>query len=169
MPVYDYVWLFRLYRSDGPLTLTHHYRWGIPWPGRHGITRYARPIRLLTQLLNQLLNHQMVFTNIENITNIDKVSKYIEVEKSDEIFLQNFIHELKLLNIYDQLETKLHTNPETNYEIFTMLLKFVKDKHIPKKTVKYKKHLHMKSKWMTNGHLRINRIHYIKHVYMVSH
>ena len=77
----------------------------------------------------------MVFTNIENITNIDKVSKYIEVEKSDEISFQNFINELKLLNIYDQLETKLHTHPETNYEIFTMLLKFVKYKHFPKKIV----------------------------------
>ena len=64
------------------------------------------------------------FTNIENITNIDKVSKYIEVEKSDEISLQNFINELKLLNIYNQLETKLHTNPETNYEILTNLLNF---------------------------------------------
>ena len=90
----------------------------------------------------------MVFTNIENITNIDKVSKYIEIS------LQNFINKLKLLNIYGQLETKLHTNPETNYEIFTKLLKFVKDKHIPKKNVKYNKHLHMKSKWMTNRLLR---------------
>ena len=91
--------------------------------------------------MNQLSDHQMVFTNIENIAKIDKVSKYIEVEKSDEISLQNCINELKLINIYDQLETKLHTNLETNYEIFTMLLKFVKNKHIPKKTVKYNKHL----------------------------
>ena len=75
--------------------------------------------------MNQLSDHQMVFTNIVNIAKIDKVSKYIEVEKSDEISLQNFIHELKLLNIYDQLETNLHTNPETNYEIFTMLLKCI--------------------------------------------
>ena len=105
-------------------------------------------------LMNQLSDHQMVFTNIENIAKINKVLKYIEVEKSDEISLQNFINELKLLNIYDQLETKLYTNPETNYDIFTMLLKFVKNKHIPKKTVKYNKHLHMKSKWMTNGLLR---------------
>ena len=35
------------------------------------------------------------FIDIENITNIDKVSKYIEVEKSDEISLQNFINKLK--------------------------------------------------------------------------
>ena len=68
--------------------------------------------------------------------------------------LQNCINKLKLLNIYDQLETKLHTNPEKNYKIFTMLLQCVYDKHISKKTVKYKKHLHMKSKWMTNGLLR---------------
>ena len=38
-------------------------------------------------LRNQLSDHQMVFTNIEHIANIDKVSKYIEVEKSDEISL----------------------------------------------------------------------------------
>ena len=95
----------------------------------------------------------MFFPNIDNIAKIDKVSKYIEVEKSDEISLQNFINKLKLLNIYYQLETKLHTNPESNCEIFTMLLKFVK-KHIPKKNVKYNKHLHMKLEWMTNGLLR---------------
>ena len=83
-----------------------------------------------------------------------EVSKYIEVEKADEISLQNVINKLKLFNIYDQLETKLHTNPETNHGIFTKLLKFVKDKHIPKRTIKYKKHLHMKSKWMTNRLLR---------------
>ena len=77
-------------------------------------------------LMNQLSDHQMVFTNIENMANIDKVSKYIEVEKSDEISLQNFINELKLLNIYDQLETKLHTNLETNYEIFTHAIKICK-------------------------------------------
>ena len=97
-------------------------------------------------LLNQLSDYQIVFTNIENITNIDKVSKYTEVKKSDELSLQNCIKKLKLLNIYDQLETKLHTKPETNDEIFTMLLKFVKDKHFPTKIVKYKKHLHMKWK-----------------------
>ena len=34
-----------------------------------------------------------------------------------------------------------------------MLLKFVKDKHIPKKTAKYNKLLHMMSKW-NNGLLR---------------
>ena len=63
----------------------------------------------------------MVFTNIE-------VSTCIEVEKSDEISLQNFISELKLLNnnIYDQLETKLHTNLETNYEIFYQAIKICK-------------------------------------------
>ena len=37
----------------------------------------------------QLSDHQMFFINIENIAKIDKVSKYIEVEKSDEISLQN--------------------------------------------------------------------------------
>ena len=40
------------------------------------------------------------------MTNIDMVSKYIKVEKSDELFLPNFINELNLLNIYDQLETQ---------------------------------------------------------------
>ena len=35
-----------------------------------------------------------------------------------------------------------------------MLLNFFKDKHI-KKNVKYNKHLHMKSKWITNGLLRL--------------
>ena len=45
-----------------------------------------------------------------------------------------------------------------NNAIFTKLLKLVKDKNFPRKTVKYQKYLHRILKWMTNGLLRLIKV-----------
>ena len=38
-----------------------------------------------------------------------------------------------------------------NYELFSNLVKLAKEKHLPKKRVKYNKRKHKKSKWMTTA------------------
>ena len=63
----------------------------------------------------------------------------------------NFIDELKSLNIYEQLTQRVDGNPQANYDIFSHLLNYAKDKHLPKKVVRYNKKIHKKSKWITRG------------------
>ena len=46
------------------------------------------------------------------------------------------------------------SNPQDNYELFHQLLQNAKDKHLPKKRVRYDKKKHKSSKWMTNGILK---------------
>ena len=54
-------------------------------------------------LINDICDHQMIFTFHENLSYIEKIEKFIYVEKHDEISLQQFINELNKLYIYEQL------------------------------------------------------------------
>ena len=83
-----------------------------------------------------------------------KVDKFIDIEKRDERSMNNFINELKSLNIYDQLDKELTGDPNENYQLLSNRLNAAREKHMPRKRVKYKKKLHKKSKWITNGILR---------------
>ena len=45
-------------------------------------------------LINDISDHQMIFTFYENLSYIEKIDKYIYVEKQDEISLEQFMNEL---------------------------------------------------------------------------
>ena len=75
-----------------------------------------------------------------------KVNKFIEVETRDERSMNNFVNELKEANIYDQLDKQLTGDTNANYELFNSFLNTAREKHLPKKRIKYQKKLHKKSK-----------------------
>ena len=102
-------------------------------------------------LLNHLSNHQNIFTYIEKLSYIEKVPKFFTIEKNNAASIQNFIHEMQTLNVYDELNKSIDSNPEHNYEVLLESIKDVKDKCLPKKVVKYNKKKHKKSKWMTSA------------------
>ena len=77
-------------------------------------------------LLNNISDHQIIFTYIENMSYIMEVPKYIEIERNDPRSMQNFVRELEELNIYDQLETRLNTNPQENYATFLNMVNIAK-------------------------------------------
>ena len=61
----------------------------------------------------------------------------IEIETRDTISMNNFVNELKELNIYTSLNANLESNPDGNYKVFERLLLYAKNTHLSKKTVKY--------------------------------
>ena len=105
-------------------------------------------------LLNNISDHQIIFTYIENMSYITEVPKYIEIERTDPRSMQNFVRELEELNIYDRLETPLNTNPQENYATFLNMVNIAKNKHLPKKVVRFNKKKYKKAKWLTNGILK---------------
>ena len=105
-------------------------------------------------LINDISDHKMIFTFQEDRSFIEKHEKFVEIETYNESAVQNFIDELKSLNIHDQLNNTMMHDPQKNYEIFSQLVKFAKEKHLPKKRVKYDKKKHKKCKWMTSGILK---------------
>jgi len=96
-------------------------------------------------------DHKMIFTYQENITYIEKNKKCITIENRDEVSINKFIDELKILNIYEQMNKTINSNPQDNYEVFSLLVKYAKEKHLPKKEVKFNRKKHKKAKWLTNG------------------
>ena len=95
-----------------------------------------------------------MFTFHQNNSYIDKVNKFINIEKRDDSSMNKFVDELTSLNICDKLDKQLTSDPNNNYEILSGLLKYAREKHLPKKTVKYQKKRHKKSQWISNGILK---------------
>ena len=71
------------------------------------------------------------------------------MEKNNEASINNFCNELGSLNIYDHLDKRLNLDPNDNYELFAGLIKYAREKHLPKCKVKYNKKKHSFFKWMT--------------------
>ena len=84
-------------------------------------------------LLNQISDHRMIFTFIENKSYVTHVPKFVEIQNNDHNSIQNFVHELEELNIYEKLHTSNDSRPEENYNILLTLLATAKDKHLPTK------------------------------------
>ena len=96
----------------------------------------------------------MVFTLIENKTYVTHVPKFVEIQNNDHHSIQNFVHDLEELNIYEKLHTSVDSRPEENYGILLKLLFPAKDNHLPTKIVKFNRKKHKRAKWMTNGILK---------------
>ena len=56
--------------------------------------------------------------------------------------------------MYDMLDTQLHTDPTENLTTLNILISQAKDKHLPIKLVKFNKHKHKKSNWISIGIIR---------------
>ena len=105
-------------------------------------------------LINDLSDHKIIFTFLNDKLCLVKVDKFTDIEKRDERSINNFINELKSLYIYDHLDKELTGDPNENYQLLSSRLNAASEKHMPRKRVKYKKKLHKKSKWITNEILR---------------
>ena len=73
-------------------------------------------------LLNHISDHQLLFTYIEKLSYIERVPKYIDVEKADTISIAKFVKELNDGNIYDQLLKPIDSNPHENYDTFMKIM-----------------------------------------------
>ena len=65
--------------------------------------------------------------------------------------LSNFKHEIETMNLYDKLNKNLFADPTENYNLLSNKLSEAKQLHMPDKIVKYRKHKHKKSTWITIG------------------
>ena len=82
-------------------------------------------------LTGHTLDHQAMF--ISTNFKFNKVTKtnYINVETKGDASLNNFINELKNLNIIANMNIEPNANPSENYAIFENLLAYAENKHLP--------------------------------------
>ena len=82
-------------------------------------------------LTSHISDHQAIFITTNFKFNRDNKTKYINVETKDDASLNNFINELKNLNIIANMNIEPNANPSENYAIFENLLTYAKNKHLP--------------------------------------
>ena len=86
----------------------------------------------------RISDHQCIFTYHPQASYFEKVSKYVEIERKDDVSIEHFISELNEIKLFDQLDHSLEGCPQKNYDIFSLLIKYVKNKHLPKKRENFK-------------------------------
>ena len=102
-------------------------------------------------LTSHISDHQAIFITTNFKFNRDNKTKYINVETKDDASLNNFINELKNLNIIANMNIEPNANPSENYAIFENLLTYAKNKHLPVRRKKFDKQKHHINKWITRG------------------
>ena len=68
--------------------------------------------------------------------------------------MENLRDDMLDSNITNKLNCDLLADPNDNYNILHRHMKSLKDKHMPEKYVKFNKHRHKKTNWMSYGILR---------------
>ena len=78
-------------------------------------------------------------------------SKFVKINRSDDNSFQAFHDEIKSHFDTFEMDPDLFCDPNINYQRFEEILLNAKSRHLSPKTVKFKKHKHKLSQWMTNG------------------
>ena len=81
-------------------------------------------------LQNDISDHQMIFTIVENRSYVTNVPKFIDIECNVQRSMQAFLRELEDMDIYDNLEQSVDSNPHGNCDRFITLINDAKKKHL---------------------------------------
>lgn len=104
-------------------------------------------------LVSDLSDHFPYFLSINNIctTPVACSPKFVKIRLNNSTRYSSFLNDLLRNDPYVKLDSTPYADPNQNYEILNQHLSHLKNKHLPIKIVKYHKHRHKKSKWITAG------------------
>jgi len=105
-------------------------------------------------LLSNISDHQPYFVAFDFLKLTKDKVKYVKVFKNTPEAKLGFKAELGNLCSMSLFKMGSHDDPNKNYEILNGIVQTALDKHMPIKHVKYKKHKHKKSDWITSGIIR---------------
>jgi endonuclease/exonuclease/phosphatase family metal-dependent hydrolase len=99
-------------------------------------------------------DHQPYFVTLDYLNYSQASSKYVKVYTNTDVAKNNFKLELVNTASIDKFHQSINIDPNLNYDILSKIIKDARIKHLPVKYVKFKKHRHRKSKWITQGIIR---------------
>ena len=105
-------------------------------------------------LIKQFSDHHPYFIFIDNAPVKKSPPKLIKIHIQNEIAMWNFASEITNSNVMEKLDKNSLSDPNKNYKIINEVLGKANCKHMPYKLVKFKKHKHKHSQWITNGILK---------------
>ena len=80
-----------------------------------------------------------------------RLPKYSQVTQMTDSNLENFKQAIASADLFNLLDTEHISDPNHNYNIIQNVILKAKEECLPTKTVKYNKHKHKNSKWITKG------------------
>ena len=105
-------------------------------------------------IFSNLSDHFPQFVSIKMKINTQKCATKFVNQKLSNNALNKLKDALCALNIHEDLEQNIQSDPNANYASLVKKVTEVKSKFIPNRLVKFNKHRHKKNKWITNGILR---------------
>ena len=115
-------------------------------------------------LVSDLSDHFPYFILL-NMSAVSKPTpKYIELQNMNSNSMTLFRQTITSANIYSKLNKDASSDPNVNYQIISDIITSSKSTSFPVKKVKYHKHKHKNSKWITQG--IIHSIKYRDNLYM---
>ena len=106
--------------------------------------------------LHTMSDHYPYFVSCNLFANHStmKRPKYIKKRVNDKLAYVSLLTDFCRSDIVNDMITDPYTDPNINYEILENHVTRLKNKHLPLKTVKLKKHKHRGSKWISRGVIR---------------
>ena len=107
-------------------------------------------------LINSISDHLPYFISLDINIYKNNIPKFIQIKHQSAQAIAYFKLEIANANIYNKLDLSLQADPNRNYNILQQTIAYAIKKHLPTKTVKYNKHKHKKSAWITTALIEIN-------------
>ena len=105
--------------------------------------------------MSRISDHLPYFTFFNLLTSKrNEPSKSVKIQTWNAECIHHFQTELNNANIYELLDTTLTADPTKNLNILNNVISQAKNKHLPYRRVKFNKHKHKNSKWITKGIVR---------------
>jgi len=114
-------------------------------------------------LTKRFSDHQPYFTFLNVVLHKDPPPKFIKTNTQTLESIKKFEDELIHSNIQNRLDKSTTADANTNYNILFDIIDMARLKHLPNKTIKFNKHKHKKTNWITRG--LIKSIHYRDSLY----
>lgn len=96
-----------------------------------------------------LCDHQPYFTVLNNISIKDPPPLYVNITTQDSDSINDFQEALSNSEDLKSLNNSLNQDPNINYNILHDIIQKAKESHLPERTVRFDKHKHKKTKWIS--------------------
>ena len=103
-------------------------------------------------LINTISDHlpYLIFLDYLQPKRVD-TTKLIRIQTWNTKSINTFKSEINNAGICYMLNSTNHANPYDNLNILNEVISKAKDKHLPVRMIKFSKHKHSKSQWITKG------------------
>lgn len=102
-------------------------------------------------LFSDISDHFPIFIGVPIGVRGKSKKKMISIRKQGQGEQESLLRDLHDIDISSMLIQTAFTDPNQNYDILHENLMKLKDKHMPVKVVKFRKHKHKDNKWISNG------------------